>query len=59
MEEVLHCSHFTIPEHLVEHRDALGVLTTTLDSVIWEAHYFQKQHWQANMQVLWRIEALM
>ncbi|KAG6331324.1 hypothetical protein ID866_7766 [Astraeus odoratus] len=49
-----------LAEHLLEeHRDALGALTTMLDLVIWGIHYFQMQYWQANMQVLRRIEALM
>ncbi|KAG6326192.1 hypothetical protein ID866_12897, partial [Astraeus odoratus] len=46
-------SHFVVPPHLVEdHWDALGVLTTTLDTLSTEFYEFWRDYWGFGMEVL-------
>ncbi|KAG6326468.1 hypothetical protein ID866_12621, partial [Astraeus odoratus] len=46
-------SHFTVPPHLAEeHRDALGALTATLDTLSMEFYEFRRDYWGFGGEVL-------
>ncbi|KAG6326452.1 hypothetical protein ID866_12637 [Astraeus odoratus] len=51
--------HFAVPQHLVEeHRDALGALTTTLDTLFTDFLAFRWDSWNLGMSILRAMEAI-
>ncbi|KAG6327133.1 hypothetical protein ID866_11956 [Astraeus odoratus] len=52
-------SHFTVLPHLAEeHQDALGVLTTTLDTLSTEFYKFQRDYWGFSTEVLKAVDTI-
>ncbi|KAG6329645.1 hypothetical protein ID866_9443 [Astraeus odoratus] len=52
--------HFAVPTHLVEeHRDALGALMTTLDTLSTEFYEFWRDYWGFGMEVLKVMDTIM
>ncbi|KAG6326416.1 hypothetical protein ID866_12673 [Astraeus odoratus] len=51
--------HFAVPQHLVEeHRDALGALTMTLDTLSMDFLAFWQDSWNLGMSILRAMEAI-
>ncbi|KAG6326218.1 hypothetical protein ID866_12871, partial [Astraeus odoratus] len=51
--------HFAVPQHLAEeHRDTLGALTTTLDTLSMDFLEFWQDSWNLRVTMLWAIETI-